>query len=249
MKRSTTRTRISAALAAAAAAACLIGAAGDAGAATRTSWVGPTPPGQGGQIYLTTSTINNAPLEASSRIYTGFGNSVASGNMGVQARLFKSGVLCQITSYVYNPGPTNNLSTATYGHCGTGSYNSHGFVKYWTGTEYGDFLTFPTDPLNYTAPAARSADNTSAVAPIKNGRNSRGQSIGTAENARTDSDLPELIAAFSTDGKQGYVRKTDVIPATPASPAQAADLSSKKTKTVPVYTENGTTQIGTFTVR
>lgn len=218
---------------------------GNASAATKISWVGPTPPGEGGQAYLTTSTINNAPLEASSRIYTAFGNTVASGYMGVQARLFKSGVLCQITDYVYNVGPTNQMITNTYGHCGTGSYNSHGFVKYWTGDGYGDFLTFPTDPLNYSAPAARSAGT---VAPVKSGKNSRGQTLGSAENARTDSELPDLVAAFSTTGQQGYVRKSDIVGQDPRSPQSAATRGRPASKEVPVFAEDGIRPIGVLRV-
>lgn len=241
MNRWTTR---AASIAVALAAATTLGL-GNAGAATKISWVGPTPPGAGGQTYLTTSTINNAPLEASSRIYTAFGNAVASGYMGVQARLFKSGVLCQITSYVYNVGPANEMTTNTYGHCGTGSYNSHGFVKYWTGDGYGDFLTFPTDPLNYTAPAARS---TATVAPIKTGTNARGQTLGSAENARTDAELPDLIAAFTTTGQQGYVRKTDLVSDDPQSPQAAATQPRPAPKQVPVFTEDGSRQIGTLRI-
>ncbi|WP_143690282.1 hypothetical protein [Williamsia sterculiae] len=236
-------TRIGVAVAAVAVAGAL--GAGDASAQTKVGWVGPTPPGANNQVYLTTSTINNAPLEASSRIYTGFGNSVASGYMGVQARLFKSGVLCQITDYQYNVGPANQISTNTYGNCGSGSYNSHGFVKYWTGTEYGDFLTFPTDPLNFTAPAAATARTTTGA--VETGRNTRGQSFGTAETARTDDAQPDLIAAFTTDGKQGFVRKTDLVGETPSSPAAAAAHRAGH-RSISVVDRDGTTVVGTFTV-
>jgi hypothetical protein len=226
--------------------ALLIGA-GDASAATKVSWVGPTPPGQGGQIYLTTSTINNAPLEASSRIYTSFGNSVPAAEMGVQARLFKSGVLCQITSYIYNPLPANTLTTNTYGDCGSGSYNSHGFVRYWTGTAYGDFLTFPTDPLNFTAPpAARSTQEAPATTITTN---SRGQTAGSAENARTPDEQPDLIAAYGTNGEAGYIKKQDLAKDQPNTPTEASSLSRSRAQTVPLYALDGTTTVGSFTIQ
>lgn len=231
-------------MAAAAAIAIALGA-GDASAATKTGWVGPTPAGAGGQLYLTTSTINNAPLEASSRIYTAFGNQAASGYMGVQARLFKSGVLCQITDYIYNSAPANAITTNTYGDCGTGSYNSHGFVKYWTGSAYGDFLTFPTDPLNYTAPIARSA--TPPVTAVTTSTNERGQTIGTAENARTEEEQPDLIAAIATNGQQGYIRKADTVSSDPTSP-EAAATQPDASKTIGVYAANGVTRIGDFVI-
>lgn len=218
---------------------------GDASAATKTGWVGPTPAGEGGQLYLTTSTINNAPLEASSRIYTAFGNSVPTAQMGVQARLFKSGVLCQITGYVFNPLPANQISTNTYGNCGSGSYNSHGFVKYWTGTAYGDFLTFPTDPLNFTAPAAlaRSAPKTAPTT------NAQGQTIGSAESSRTEDQQPDLIAAYGTNGEAGYIKKTDLTAHTPANLTDAAATTDPAPRTIPLYEENGSTTIGSFTIQ
>lgn len=232
----------------AAASLALIIGAGDASAATRVSWVGPTPPGAGGQAYLTTSTINNAPLQASSRIYTAFGNSAPAAEMGVQARLFKSGVLCQITSYVFNPLPANQLITNTVGNCGSGSYNSHGFVKYWTGTAYGDFLTFPTDPLNFTAPPelARAAGPAPKTAPTSN---SQGQTVGSAENAQTEDEQPDLIAAYGTKGESGYIKKTDLTASTPNNPGQAAKTSDPAPRTIPLYDENGSTTVGSFTIQ
>lgn len=233
--------------AAAASLALLIGA-GDASAATRVSWVGPTPPGEGNQVYLTTSTINNAPLLASSRIYTAFGNAVPTAHMGVQARLFKSGVLCQITGYVYNPAPANEFSTNTVGNCGSGSYNSHGFVKYWTGTAYGDFLTFPTGPLNYTVPAAtaRTGPATPKTAPATN---AQGQTVGSAENARTDSEQPDLIAAYGTKGEAGYIKKADLNAEDPNNPVEALTSADPAPRTIPLYAEDGTTTVGSFTVQ
>lgn len=222
---------------------------GDASAATQTGWVGPTPPGEGGQLYLTTSTINNAPLEASSRIYTAFGNSVPTAQMGVQARLFKSGVLCQITSYVFNPLPANQISTNTYGNCGSGSYNSHGFVKYWTGTAYGDFLTFPTDPLNFTAPPTLASKSPTAAPKTDSATNSQGLTIGSAETAQTENDQPDLIAAYGTGGEAGYIKKTDLAAQTPATPTEAAKATDPAPSTIPLYAENGSTVIGSFTIQ
>lgn len=219
---------------------------GEASAATKVSWVGPTPPGEGNQIYLTTSTIDNAPLKASSRIYTSFGNSVGSGKMGVQARLFKSGVLCQITGWVYNPLPANTLTTNTVGNCGSGSYNSHGFVRYWTGTEYGDFLTFPTDPLDFTAPALRTAESSPHVDVTTN---SQGQTVGSGEDARTEGEQPDLIAAYGSAGETGYVKKTDLAAGSATNPAAASATSDPAPRTVPLYAADGTTTVGSFTIQ
>ncbi|PVY27803.1 hypothetical protein [Williamsia muralis] len=244
MKKMARLIRCASASAAAVSIALIVGM-GDASAATKVGWVGPTPPGEGNQLYLTTSTISNAPLQASSRIYTAFGNSVPGGYMGVQARLFKSGVLCQITGWVYNPLSTNTLTTNTNGNCGSGSYNSHGFVQYWTGAEYGQFLTFPTDPLDFSAPALRSAGT---VPQTEITTNSKGQSLGSAENARTEDEQPDLIAAYGTQGETGYLKKTDLITKA-VSPAEAVAHSDSAPRTVPLYAADGTTTVGSFTIK
>ncbi|ETD34076.1 hypothetical protein [Williamsia sp. D3] len=146
---------------------------------------------------------------------------------------------------MYNPLSTNTLTTNTNGNCGSGSYNSHGFVQYWTGAEYGQFLTFPTDPLDFSAPALRSAGT---VPQTEITTNSKGQSLGSAENARTEDEQPDLIAAYGTQGETGYLKKTDLITKA-VSPAEAVAHSDSAPRTVPLYAADGTTTVGSFTIK
>ncbi len=234
------RRRVASTAAAAVVAASILGS-GVTSAATRIGWVGTTPPGAAGQLYLTTSTIDNDPLEASSRIYTTFGNQVASGYMGVQARLYKSGVLCEITDYRYNSAPANQVTNNTWGDCGPGSYNSHGYVKYWTGTDYGDFITFGSPALTYPASVY------SATPAPARGTNQRGQTYGSAEGARSDADAPDLVAAIGDGREVGYVKKEDLAGAMPHTPAKAAVHRGAK-RSVALYKQDGVTKIGTFTI-
>ncbi len=219
-----------------AAAAVLPLSLGSASAATSTGWIGATPPNASGQTFLTTSTINNAPLSASTRMYTPFGNSVPSGQMGVRARLFKSGALCQITAYNFNTAPASQLVNSTSGDCGDGFYNSHGFVRYWNGSDYAEFLTFPTDPLVYPATPARSfTDN--------------GESRGSAENIKREEDLPDLIEAIGVNDKTGFIKKSDLLADVPENPEQAAAAADPAPRTITLYAADGVTAVDTFRIQ
>lgn len=225
-----------------------------------TGWVGPAGANGNGIQFLNTSTIINSPnLTAQSKIYSVFGQEVAPGDIGVRARLFKSGVLCEAIDYRYNSTGATELTVGTTATCGTGSYNSHGFTAVWNGTNsYREALTFPSNPLNWTAPAARSAGPT-ATDPenVETGTNALGQTYGLGEGAETDADLPDLVATYSDDGTVGYVRKDDLNKVA-ASPSDAsalekqvidgAEVFSSGERAVPVYSKDGSTQVGTFTI-
>lgn len=233
-------TKRAATVAAMAATVGIVLSAVPAQAATVTGWVGPAAGGR----YLTTSTINNAPLVASSRIYSTFGQNAAPGDIGVRARLFKSGVLCEAIDYRYNPGPTADFSAETTGTCGTGSYNSHGFVAVWNATNftYDQTVTFPSNPLDWTAPStARVAGSDEQ---IQTGTNAEGKEFGSGD---TTAETPDLIAAYTTDGQLGYVKQADLDGVAPENPAAAAALSATP-RSVPVYATDGTTQLGTFQI-
>ena len=142
----------------AAAALSLAGGLGTADAATVSGWTGPA----GTTGYLHNSTIINSPdLTAESKIWQVVGASAGPGTIGARARLFKSGALCQAVDYEYNFYSATEWAVRTTNTCGSGSYNSHGFVAVWNASTstYGEYLTFPSNPLNWTAPAARSAPN------------------------------------------------------------------------------------------
>lgn len=213
-----------------------------ANAATVNSWIGPWT--ADGINYLHYSTISNTPLWASSRIYTVNGNEVPPGYLGVRARLFKSGALCEATVYRYNTTQTPSFNTATTQACGNGSYNSHGFVAAWVGADggYSEVFTFPTNPLNYTAPAARSVPS---EVKVESGVNSRGQTYGRGD---TRAESPDLVAAIATNGRVGYIKSEALNEKKPSSPAEAVRQSqSGNAPTVPVYDKDGTSVIGQFT--
>lgn len=229
------------AIAAVAASSCIAltcGATGLAGAATESGWIGPTLPSNG-IIYLHYSTISNSPLYAETRVYTQLGTVAPAHDMGVQSRLFKSGVMCKINAYVYSPVSTNSFTDRTSGDCGSGSYNSHGFVSVWSGSNYVTYPTFPTNPLNYTAPTVRVAD-AKFIGRAETGVNGSGQRFGSA--ATTD-DIPDLIASYGTEGQLGYVRNSDL-----PAPTSRSNNGARGATLIPLYSKDGRTVIGSFSV-
>jgi hypothetical protein len=132
------------------AAALAVSAASPAVAETQVGWTGGTT-NQSGHFYGHSSTISNdtGRVIASTDIWNAWGSTVPPYWMAAQARLFKSGVLCESTGYTSNSTATNNLHVQTSGTgCGAGSYNSHGLVKTFNGSGDTEWVTFPTNPIN-----------------------------------------------------------------------------------------------------
>ncbi|PBI83777.1 hypothetical protein BKP42_67640 [Rhodococcus erythropolis] len=229
----------------------LIGA-GTAQADSLTGWVGPAGSNGSGVLFLNTSTIINAPdLKAESKIYSAFGQTVPSAEIGVRARLFSSGALCEATTYRYNTGPAAQFTHKTTNTCGAGWYNSHGYTAIWDGTSaYKEALTLPTNPLWWEPAAARSASPAPELTPesIPTGTNSAGETYGSGASAATDADLPDLVAAIGDDGTTvGFVRSADLAETPAVNPAEASKQSSTE-RTIPLFDEDGQTQVGTFTL-
>jgi len=228
----------------AAAAVMAFATAGPANADSVSGWTGPA-----GFSYLDNSTIINAPnLRAESKIWQTFGASAAPGSIGVRPRLFKSGVLCEARDYVYNTSPAVDLTVGTTATCGTGSYNSHGFVAVWNATNfnYDEYVTFPSNPLNWTAPPSAQAATPQASPNKQSGVNACGQSYGPAAQKKGEKD-PQLVLAQATNGKVGYVRSSELNGAKPANPA-AASKKANGSRSIDVVSSDGTSVIGSFTI-
>ena len=79
--------------------------------------------------------------------------------------------------------------------------------------------------------------------------NARGQTFGSALGAMTYAQVPDLVSVWDNEAQMGYALKTDIFPsAFPESPGAATpprqgDLA---TRSVPVYTSDGVTVIGTY---
>lgn len=77
------------------------------------------------------------------------------------------------------------------------------------------------------------------------GVNERGQTYGV----QNDSGTPDLVAAVASNGKEGYVLRTDLDGGIhPKNPSQAATMQPPAPRTIPVFESDGSTQIGEFTI-
>lgn len=74
------------------------------------------------------------------------------------------------------------------------------------------------------------------------GVNANGQTHGVAN----DNGTPDLIAAIATNGKTGYVYAHDL--EQPAPTALQSGTPPGQTRTIPVYTSDGHTEIGQFLI-
>jgi hypothetical protein len=245
MKKHASKAFLSAALCAVAIGGLSAGAS-PASAASVTGWVGPA-----GINYLHTSTIVNAPdLYAESRVYSTFGATSAPGKLGVRPRLFKSGALCEAVDYSYNYFAETAWSQRTTATCGSGSYNSHGFVAVWNDSKaaYDEFVTFPSNPLNWTAPTARTAKTQAVVtdADRQSGVNAAGETFGSA--ATDTAAAPDLVLAIGTNGEVGYVRSTQLDQG-PANDPNTAATATPTTRSIPLLQSDGQTEIGSFLVK
>jgi hypothetical protein len=83
-------------------------------------------------------------------------------------------------------------------------------------------------------------------------KNSKGMSYGSELLANTPDQAPDLILAIATNGKEGYVQRVALYPQLPATPDDALREQSKENarqpRTIPVYTQDGTTIIGYFEI-
>lgn len=79
--------------------------------------------------------------------------------------------------------------------------------------------------------------------------NASGLTFGSSADALTPEAEPDLIQVEATNGRTGYSYRTDLEGPVPSSPAEALRMQAERgdaTQTVPVYLEDGTTQIGVF---
>jgi hypothetical protein len=101
---------------------------------------------------------------------------------------------------------------------------------------------------------AQKQDVSSRLAAYK--VNSHGETYGSGVNAATPSQFPDLIQVQATNGETGYVKKADLLGPVPtlqqvlgyARDSQGNFVSPPMPATLPVYSSNGTSQIGVFEV-
>ena len=79
------------------------------------------------------------------------------------------------------------------------------------------------------------------------GVNAKGETFGVQRNGKS----PDLIAVYTTDGKQGYAYVKDLdgrwpVPTSPADALAQQEANEGKSRSVPVYESDGETVIGEY---
>lgn len=83
--------------------------------------------------------------------------------------------------------------------------------------------------------------------------NAEGQTYGSALEARTPQEEPDLIEAYGDDGTSGYVRADDLNGPAPTREEVLEHIDAQEKGAIPdvripLYESDGTTVIGTFTI-
>jgi hypothetical protein len=133
------------------AAGAALGAASVALAATSYSSIGYTPR-INGHVYETQSIMYTIPTlthdEAETDVWTQGGETVGTGWIGINARKFVNGSLCNQTGYQYNTRSTSFFGALTAGGCGSGVYYSYGTFDVWNGGGYDYYYSQKSPSLN-----------------------------------------------------------------------------------------------------
>jgi len=98
--------------------------------------------------------------------------------------------------------------------------------------------------------AAQAQNAAAPRAPHVFARNAHGLSYGSELDATDPANAPDLIAAYATNGKLGYVLKKDLHPQGLSGPAAAVHAQAAMTTPtpIPVYAIDGVTRIGVYLI-
>jgi hypothetical protein len=83
-------------------------------------------------------------------------------------------------------------------------------------------------------------------------KNAQGLTYGSGSDSMTPQDEPDLILVGATNGKVGYVLRTDLEGQASKSPQEALSQQAAqagKDRVIPVYESDGTTKIGVFIIQ
>src|SRR6478735_4265523 len=93
------------------------------------------------------------------------------------------------------------------------------------------------------------ASTMSRTAPSHYPVNGHGQTYGSDLGAESFEDAPDLIEAYASNGRRGYIKKVDAFDPVPADPAAALRMQQAlegRARSVTVYASDGTTAVGVF---
>jgi hypothetical protein len=113
----------------------------------------------------------------------------------------------------------------------------------------------PNQAFSLVSAAATSTSTTVATVAPTYPVNSQGETYGSAANAPSPSQLPDLIRVRADNGQIGYITRAAFL-GPQLTPQEVVTLPTDSrgnfvapSVVVPVFAQNGTTQVGTFTIQ
>lgn len=126
---------------------CLGGTAAYAG--TAWSIVGYFGPQLGYSYNNQNSVTANPGVAWTLHVVNSSSSSTPTGYMGVEAILYKGGLVCTSNGPIYNSSPAGYAQTVTSGNgCGNGTYSGQGYSYAWNGSSYNTYSSFSTPSQN-----------------------------------------------------------------------------------------------------
>lgn len=168
---------------------------------------------------------------------------VPAGYMGACQRLFtSSGALSKSGEWRYNDVEATILVHYPIYAGKAGTYYSQGLVKFYDGDGYTTSLSTKASPN-----LQQYGRTNSPSLPTLLQSNSSGMTYGSALFSPVE---PDLILAEGVSGCIGYVKSSDLNGINPSTIDEALTVqaSAPLTRTIPLYTSDGTTIIDSFVV-
>lgn len=193
--------------------------------------------------YTIESTIHNFNRhEIRAQTNVGTNSALPTGYLGAQAAIYNanSGAVVASSDWIYTTETASSIFDCVSYYTSSGYYFSKGSAKIYNGKGYVVESSYQTP--NY---APKDKDTTPDDASIR--RNQSGEIYGSEFFLNQVGIQPDLILAQGNDGIMGYVRAEDWN-CSVATPEEAvAFMAQGGSRTIPLYSSDGITTIGTFT--
>lgn len=196
-----------------------------------------------GIYYSGFATCNNSGNNVKGAVTVSASKSVPAGYMGAYLRVFRGGAQISYKGTNYSTVATSSFAVSTYVNGSSGTYYANGSLSaYDSSTGHYKVVTVLNTPnLQRALEPAFSATEY----PL----NQKGLEYGSALSAESIGHEPDLVYTVATNGKYGYVYRSDMELPEPSSPTEAIDIAQNPyVKKIPVYCVDGATLVGTFEI-
>ena len=193
-----------------------------------------------GNTYSFFSRISNSTVSVIARGVINSSSNVQVGYMGIKGRAYdEDGVLVSANDWAYNDSSTKFFSYGTYYSASSGCYYAKSQVKLYNGNGYN---TYTCNATPYVYLVSRSLASVNV--------NERGETYGSELILSELGVEVDLIKAVGDNGQVGYVKDSDlnIDSVDTLQDAMSYMNNIPSERILPLYSEDGITVIGTFTV-